>query len=522
MSQSWDKENSQVLSQKNLERLGYQLAYNYAEGSILDLFIQSGEKVKEKLPVFQKRWLEKVLRKDIKEPNGSEAFGRSIINDSDDYVRNVLVLGAGSSFNAFENIPLAGQAIKQISSGIRIGSILENEEINFDYFIKFCKAFKDDKYNHALYKDSEGLINKAFNEALHEEFQSPGFSYLKETGDKFISELRKWELMNKESGGTGTIDFEGYLNILSSTLPQETVREALGETYSFRHGGTLFYSLVAHLFKHRFIDVIINFNFDELLDEAIYEELGAEGFEMILADGDCRPIDQLTDNGRLRRPLYIKPHGTVSHKSSLRFTKHQYHELPRDIRSLITELISCSPGEKAKIVEESGVRPENWRVNLITAGFELKSMEFNEILANNLPKGSELYNVFNVNDDEEIEKATTRIKDNIKRIFGEKNAPGLYLIQHGDFKASKRGESVPPYETEAEFRSQARYTSYGNLILELFKYINWSFKPRFKPRNIYTHILTAELLHNRNFWRTVNSDKELKEKQQKDEENYGE
>ena len=36
----------------------------------------------------------------------------------------------------------------------------------------------------------------------------------------------------------------------------------------------LAYEILAHLMKHGFIDAIINFNFDEVLDQAIEDELG--------------------------------------------------------------------------------------------------------------------------------------------------------------------------------------------------------------------------------------------------------
>lgn len=169
--------------------------------------------------------------------------------------------------------------------------------------------------------------------------------------------------------------FETTLMALSSNphTASET-REKLKELYDFRYIPSLCYEILAHLLKHRFIDAIINFNFDELLDQAIEDELDKEEYYYILSDGDC-PDTSTPINPVLELPLYIKPHGTVGHPSTLRFTNEDYYKLPIGITNLIEKLIDT-----------------NHQLVLIVIGFDMQSFEFNKILEN-APLGSVIYNL---------------------------------------------------------------------------------------------------------------------------------
>ncbi|MBK7939692.1 MAG: hypothetical protein IPJ82_22550 [Lewinellaceae bacterium] len=82
-------------------------------------------------------------------------------------------------------------------------------------------------------------------------------------------------------------DFESYLLLMTKFFREQDVRKALQEMFNVRYAPCLFYEIAAHLFKHRFFDVIINFNFDELLDQSIREEMGVADYK-IISDGDCK------------------------------------------------------------------------------------------------------------------------------------------------------------------------------------------------------------------------------------------
>lgn len=74
----------------------------------------------------------------------------------------------------------------------------------------------------------------------------------------------------------------------------------------------LAYELVAHFIKHQFVDHVISLNFDEVLDDALKDELGEDGYRVILPG-----IATLAGDPSL--PHLFKLHGTISDVDTLRF-----------------------------------------------------------------------------------------------------------------------------------------------------------------------------------------------------------
>ena len=74
----------------------------------------------------------------------------------------------------------------------------------------------------------------------------------------------------------------------------------------------LAYELIAHFVKHRFVDHIISLNFDELADVALSDELGGDGFTVVLPGS-------LEGAGSRDTPHLFKLHGTISNADSLKF-----------------------------------------------------------------------------------------------------------------------------------------------------------------------------------------------------------
>ncbi len=159
-------------------------------------------------------------------------------------------------------------------------------------------------------------------------------------------------------------NFETRLLALSKFNPRELVRY-LQEEFDHRYYPSLTYEILSHLMKHRFVDAIVNFNFDELLDQALDDELGEGGYYGIVSDGEC-PDDlaDIMDDSlvRFRLPLYIKPHGTAGSRSTMRFTGEDYFLLPSEMQRVLEKLFSDLP------------------VRLIVIGFAMQSFEFNEII----------------------------------------------------------------------------------------------------------------------------------------------
>ena len=120
---------------------------------------------------------------------------------------------------------------------------------------------------------------------------------------------------------------------------EDRLRAKIAEILSSRHPSILAYEMLAHLVKHRFIDAVINFNFDEWLDQSIEDELGPSEFVRIVGELDCYKYRTVDPDNYLYRPLYIKIHGTVSEPKSMRFTQEAYFQISSRITKTVKDLI---------------------------------------------------------------------------------------------------------------------------------------------------------------------------------------
>ena len=236
--------------------------------------------------------------------------------------------------------------------------------------------------------------------------------------------------------------FETNLLAFSKFRPNSLLDE-LNRMYSHRYFPIFCYEMLAHLLKHRFIDVIINFNFDEFLDQSIDDEVGIDEYYKIIFDGDCPEHFLSKDSSddyeeKPDLPVYIKPHGTASHKSTLRFTREDYFRLPKDIRILLDNLL---------------IKP-NLPLILICIGFNMQSFEFNHMIKN-LPRGSEIYYInkskpepepklhidktyhIKVNDKNDLNSIIKNLWDEISELFKQNYKPrsiDRHLILSSMFK----------------------------------------------------------------------------------------
>lgn len=188
---------------------------------------------------------------------------------------------------------------------------------------------------------------------------------------------RKEEIERAYSYSKASTDFETHLAIVAGIFSQEKISSILAEMYGRRYRPHLVFELIAHMLKHRFIDVVINFNFDELLDQAIAGEMGSGEYHHIVSDGDCGDLKYLVGK-RLKIPLYIKPHGTVRQPTSMRFTKDHYHQLPPPMRKLLSDVVAGHSSEQ----ESARTQPsyKTYPVNLITLGFAMTSLDLLSII----------------------------------------------------------------------------------------------------------------------------------------------
>ena len=236
--------------------------------------------------------------------------------------------------------------------------------------------------------------------------------------------------------------FETLLMALSANnyIANET-KINLTQLYKIRYIPNLFYEIIAHFLKHKFIDAIINFNFDELLDQSIEDELDEDEYRYIISDGDC-PESISLSNTESWLPLYIKPHGTISHPSSLRYTHEDYFKMPLGIKDLLSNLIYSK-----------------YQTIFIIAGFSMQSFEFNKILGNVSKENKIRTYLFNRTD-----------------------------LQLGDYLANKLNK---------KFISVKDY-SLGKTFEKLYEHISKIFGKSYKPRDINRHKLVDMIFQKQN------------------------
>jgi hypothetical protein len=134
-------------------------------------------------------------------------------------------------------------------------------------------------------------------------------------------------------------EFESQLAAMVLTPEEESeVRRALTEIYNVRYPTLLTYELLAHLLKHRYVDALVSFNWDELLDQCLDDELGPNEFVRIVSERDCHGMEFDPDRpGYL--PVYLKLHGTARDPETLRFTKQAYYQTPDGMRQAMLDLV---------------------------------------------------------------------------------------------------------------------------------------------------------------------------------------
>ena len=186
------------------------------------------------------------------------------------------------------------------------------------------------------------------------------------------TELERLELVS----GFDPKAFETRLIALSRTPEAASqVRDTISEEYNIRHPALLGYELLAHLLKHRFLDAIISFNFDELLDRSLDDELSKDEYRRVVSERDCAEIQTDADSPKYV-PLYVKLHGTASEPQSLRFTPDSYYALPKRMVKVVQDLLDAE------------------RCVIIVAGSGLASFDFQRLLRiQELPKQLDVFNL---------------------------------------------------------------------------------------------------------------------------------
>ncbi|HMQ86762.1 MAG TPA: SIR2 family protein [Flavilitoribacter sp.] len=252
-------------------------------------------------------------------------------------------------------------------------------------------------------------------------------------------------------------DYETQLMVLSKFSPELVIKEVT-KLCGNPNAPSLVYEILAHFLKHRFLDVVINFNFDELLDNAISEELPNSEFKYIYSAGHCpKNLDELKIDNRLKQPIYIKCHGTISQPNSLRFTERKGFVIDEGIQRHISELML---GEVPNDALQSHLP-----INLIIFGFKMENHVFNKLIEKALDENPKKFTIWLFDDDPELEKFIT------KRF-------------EGHVKTNKL--EIRPIKIDSDHQLEQS-------LIGLWDFIHRSFKGPYKPRGIARHILVNHI-----------------------------
>jgi len=170
-------------------------------------------------------------------------------------------------------------------------------------------------------------------------------------------------------------DFKTILFSLNQ-INSETLVDFVQDALLNKFAKNISYEFVAKLLYEKHIDAVINFNFDEILDTNIQEQFSDNSKHINVFSDDTCPSELsslINQYNRFHHPVYIKPHGTISQRKSLRFARKDFYQIEPLQKKLIEDLLSHTP------------------VNLVIVGFRLKFFEFSKIIVKSLLPGSQIF-----------------------------------------------------------------------------------------------------------------------------------
>ncbi|WP_298422639.1 SIR2 family protein [uncultured Kordia sp.] len=286
---------------------------------------------------------------------------RGITEDDIGFSRNILIIGAGASKNACSEAYTTDQIVEKLYEKLSV----------FEMIYGTKKELEKDK-------EKEKEISKIIEQnkktrPFAEKFFSDAFKHINRVRD---DSMKMKTLLDK-------IGFEGALKILHEFINKEDITKCIVELLNYRYIPNLFYEIIAHMFNHRFIDVIINLNFDEMLDSAIEDEMGDSDWMKITNDASCIKFEKAIVENRLRIPLYIKPHGTISDIDSLLYSVPQYLNLSSSIRDLLKKIFKGTVSHTNELDQgEKKIK----RFNIIAVGYAFNDTDVFEHVCENILK----------------------------------------------------------------------------------------------------------------------------------------
>ena len=135
------------------------------------------------------------------------------------------------------------------------------------------------------------------------------------------------------------------------------------------------YRYIASLLFNKNVKAILNFNFDEILDQEILSVCGSNHYCKIISDNDIDSelLKCFSIHSSNAYPLYLKPHGSISEPCTLRFQRNDFYRMEKKITFLLQTIFSDEP------------------VDILVIGFRLKFHEFSTLLKKTLHRDSCIY-----------------------------------------------------------------------------------------------------------------------------------
>lgn len=129
------------------------------------------------------------------------------------------------------------------------------------------------------------------------------------------------------------------------------------------------------LLRKNYSDGIINFNFDEILEHVIVKNNDHRKIARIINTQDAKNHTHTYDaqSKRFKTPIHLKPHGSISTPSSLRFVRKDFYRLEPLVGDVFFKLLGEIP------------------VTIVLIGFCIKNLDFTEQISNHLQPGSSIY-----------------------------------------------------------------------------------------------------------------------------------
>jgi hypothetical protein len=147
------------------------------------------------------------------------------------------------------------------------------------------------------------------------------------------------------------LSFEGVLSIYGSIFSDKGLYQWLS-THIHIPGVEYFpaftHEYCAHLVSGGFLKYFVSFNFDEILENALEEELGRATFQVIASESEFNRLkDKKREewDGEFRqhpRCYVLKPHGTISRQKSLRHRSEDVRRFGADKEPVLQELLRGS------------------------------------------------------------------------------------------------------------------------------------------------------------------------------------